>query len=103
MGGGASKKKKEESKKEELKRAEQKKDSLGIPVSESSESTTKTGAGGQTADQPRIAREKPSDEKDAFADFLQVRNNFQQICIIPPWHVINIGPHDGMRHVFHPY
>jgi hypothetical protein len=77
MGGGASKKKKEEAKKEELKKAEQKKESLGNPVFEnSSESTAKTGAGGPTADQPRIAREKPSDEKDAFADFLQVRKNF---------------------------
>ena len=76
MGGGASKKKKEEAKKEESKRAEQKKESLGnaVKVSETlPESTSKAGPGGPPGDQPRNTRDKSSEEKEAFADFLQVK------------------------------
>jgi hypothetical protein len=78
MGGGASKKKRDDAKKEELKRAEQKRESVvnASKVSESSsESTSKAGPGVSPGDQQRNTREKSSDEREAFADFLQVRNH----------------------------
>jgi hypothetical protein len=78
MGGGASKKKKEEAKKEEQRKPEhQKKESVGSAATKSTENTgeqpSKAAAALSLNDPIKAGsnREK-SDEKEAFAEFLQV-------------------------------
>lgn len=82
MGGGASKKKKEEAKKDELRKSEQKKESVGNAAVKSPENSgdplLKGSPAPSPSDQSKLqinggVREKQSDEKEAFADFLQVR------------------------------